>query len=126
MRKRVWDWMRCYGMHRRTITITVPNRRNLKPLHRTWKGKPPPCSPWNSPTPRYKIILRADAGWDGIGYCRSFDTKDGEWQTVDLPFSEFIPVFRSGELLGFGAEDGVGWGEVGVGLKVCHMLTWTA
>ena len=27
--------------------------------------------------------------------CRSFDTKDGETQTVDLPFSEFIPVFRA-------------------------------
>jgi hypothetical protein len=27
--------------------------------------------------------------------CRSFDTKDGEWQDIFLPFSEFIPVFRA-------------------------------
>jgi Complex I intermediate-associated protein 30 (CIA30) len=26
---------------------------------------------------------------------RSFDTEDGEWQTIKLPFSEFIPVFRA-------------------------------
>ncbi len=26
---------------------------------------------------------------------RSFDTKAGEWQTVRLPFSEFVPVFRA-------------------------------
>lgn len=27
--------------------------------------------------------------------CRSFDTKDGEWQTIELPFAEFLPVFRA-------------------------------
>ena len=27
--------------------------------------------------------------------CRSFDTEDGKWQTIQLPFSEFIPVFRA-------------------------------
>lgn len=43
---------------------------------------------------RFKAILRTDSGWDGIGYTRSFDTVAGEWQTVDLPFSEFVPVFR--------------------------------
>jgi hypothetical protein len=26
---------------------------------------------------------------------RSFDTKDGEWQDIVLPFSEFIPTFRA-------------------------------
>lgn len=26
---------------------------------------------------------------------RSFDTQEGEWQTVRLPFSEFVPVFRA-------------------------------
>ncbi len=28
-------------------------------------------------------------------FCRSFDTKEGEWQDVDLPFKAFIPVFRA-------------------------------
>lgn len=26
---------------------------------------------------------------------RSFDTKDGEWQDITLPFSEFIATFRA-------------------------------
>ena len=26
---------------------------------------------------------------------RSFDTVAGEWQTIKLPFSEFMPVFRA-------------------------------
>jgi uncharacterized protein YbjT (DUF2867 family) len=44
---------------------------------------------------RYKCIIRTDSSWDGIGYCRSFDTKDGEWQDITLPFAEFIPTFRA-------------------------------
>lgn len=44
---------------------------------------------------RFKVIVRTDTNWDGVGYCRSFDTKEGEWQTIDLPFSEFTPVFRA-------------------------------
>lgn len=44
---------------------------------------------------RFKCIVRTDSNWDGIAYCRSFDTKDGEWQTIRLPWSEFIPVFRA-------------------------------
>lgn len=44
---------------------------------------------------RYKLILRTDPNWDGIAYCKSFDTVDGEWQTIQLPFSEFFPVFRA-------------------------------
>lgn len=27
--------------------------------------------------------------------CRSFDTKDGEWQDITLKFSEFVPTFRA-------------------------------
>ncbi len=28
-------------------------------------------------------------------FCRSFDTKAGEWHDVQLPFEEFIPIFRA-------------------------------
>ena len=28
-------------------------------------------------------------------FCRSFDTKAGEWHDVQLPFEEFIPLFRA-------------------------------
>lgn len=53
---------------------------------------------------RYKAILRTDSGWDGIGYTRSFDTKAGEWQTIDLPFEEFVPVFRARTVTGADAK----------------------
>ena len=38
--------------------------------------------------------FQVDAGWDGIAYCHSFDTQPGVWQTVFIPFKDFIPVFR--------------------------------
>lgn len=44
---------------------------------------------------RYKCTLRTDTNWDGIGYTLSFDTKDGEWHDVQLPFQDFIPLFRA-------------------------------
>eukprot|EP00873_Tetraselmis_striata_P045284 jgi/Tetstr1/465548/TSEL_010217.t1 len=44
---------------------------------------------------RYKFILRTDRNWDTVTYCQSFDTAEGEWQDVRLPFERFIPVFRA-------------------------------
>ena len=44
---------------------------------------------------RYKLILRSDPSWDGIGYTASFDTIAGQWQTIHVPFSACVPVFRA-------------------------------
>ncbi len=44
---------------------------------------------------RYKLILRTETNWDGVGYCYSFDTEADTWINVKLPFSELIPVFRA-------------------------------
>lgn len=44
---------------------------------------------------RYKFVVKTDLGWDGVGYTSSFDTKAGEWQTVQVPFSSLVPVFRA-------------------------------
>lgn len=44
---------------------------------------------------RYKLNLRTDTSWDGLSYCRSFDTEADKWQTIRLPFSEFSPTFRA-------------------------------
>ena len=41
---------------------------------------------------RYKLILRTGPGWDTLGYTWSFDTLDGEWQTVIL-FSLLFFIF---------------------------------
>eukprot|EP00898_Chlorokybus_atmophyticus_P008474 jgi/Chlat1/8628/Chrsp86S00660 len=47
---------------------------------------------------RYKFIIRCDTNWDGVSYCRSFDTQKDVWQTIFLPFEEFKAVFRARSL----------------------------
>jgi uncharacterized protein YbjT (DUF2867 family) len=44
---------------------------------------------------RYKFFIRADSRWDGVGYAYSLDTVAETWQTLRLPFAEFIPVMRA-------------------------------
>lgn len=44
---------------------------------------------------RYKIILRTETNWDGIGYCYSFDTQADTWINIKIPFTELTPVFRA-------------------------------
>lgn len=44
---------------------------------------------------RYKFILRDESRWDGIGYSMSFDTVANTWITIQVPFSELVPVFRA-------------------------------
>eukprot|EP00892_Ulva_mutabilis_P002707 jgi/Ulvmu1/12437/UM009_0089.1 len=44
---------------------------------------------------RYKFILRCSGAWDSVCYCLSVDTPKGEWTTLDLPFADFMPVFRA-------------------------------
>ncbi len=51
---------------------------------------------------RYTWRLTTDARADGreIAYWAEFDTGDGEWQDVDIPFSAFVPRFRGAVLSG--------------------------
>jgi hypothetical protein len=44
---------------------------------------------------RYKIFVRTDSGWDAIGYGAGFDTADGTWLSVRLPWESFKPIFRA-------------------------------
>ncbi len=44
---------------------------------------------------RYKFIARTEDSFDGVGYTCSFDTSPGSWQTIRIPFTKLIPVFRS-------------------------------
>ena len=41
---------------------------------------------------KYKISLKNDGSFNGFSYRVEFDTKDGEWLTIDAPFSSFIPM----------------------------------
>lgn len=44
---------------------------------------------------RYKLIVRTSRDWDTVGYTASFDATEGQWQSIRLPFSSFVPVFRA-------------------------------
>lgn len=44
---------------------------------------------------RYKIFLRTDTKWDGLGYSYSFNTVANTWINVRIPFAELVPVFRA-------------------------------
>jgi len=44
---------------------------------------------------RYKLIVRGEDKWDGVGYCYSFDTFNNIAQTIRVPFEQLIPVFRA-------------------------------
>jgi Complex I intermediate-associated protein 30 (CIA30) len=44
---------------------------------------------------RYKIFLRTETKWDGVGYAYSFDTIANEWMTIQVPFTDLVPIFRA-------------------------------
>lgn len=43
---------------------------------------------------RYKVNIKTDSRFDGLQYRHAFETTADEWQTVYLPFREFVPSFR--------------------------------
>ncbi len=51
---------------------------------------------------RYTWRLSTTARWRGreISYWADFETVAGEWRTVDVPFSSFVPKFRGYQLDG--------------------------
>jgi hypothetical protein len=51
---------------------------------------------------RYTWQLQTDARYRGwrVSYWAEFDTPDGEWGTVDIPFSKFYPQIRGYKLDG--------------------------
>ena len=51
---------------------------------------------------RYTWRLTTAARWRGrpISYWADFETRDGTWSTVDIPFARFVPRFRGYRLDG--------------------------
>ncbi len=51
---------------------------------------------------RYTWRLTTTARWRGreVAYWADFETLDGQWHTVDIPFSSFVPRFRGYRLDG--------------------------
>ncbi|GAV57614.1 CIA30 domain-containing protein/NAD_binding_10 domain-containing protein [Cephalotus follicularis] len=44
---------------------------------------------------RYKLIVRNSSDWDTVGYTAGFDTVEGQWQSIRVPFSSLRPIFRA-------------------------------
>ncbi len=63
---------------------------------------------------RYTWRLETDARWRGVavGYWANFETEDGRWSVVDIPFEAFVPQVRGRRLdgppLNLGAIAGMG------------------
>ena len=57
---------------------------------------------------RYTWRLTTTARWRGreISYWADFDTRDGAWTTVEIPFSRFVPNFRGYRLDGPALDPG--------------------
>ena len=51
---------------------------------------------------RYTWRITTAARWRGrqVSYWADFETRDGTWGTVDIPFADFIPRFRGYQLDG--------------------------
>lgn len=66
---------------------------------------------------RYTWRLTTDARYYGrpIGYWADFETPEGEWQMVDVPFSRFVPRFRGSRLDGPSLDTGT---ITGMGLMI--------
>jgi len=47
---------------------------------------------------RYKCGLRTDDMFDGVSHQAAFETNTGEWQLVQIPFSDFIPTYHGRQL----------------------------
>jgi len=57
---------------------------------------------------RYTWRLTSDARWRGrqVSYWANFETRNGKWSTVNIPFSSFIPQFRGYQLDGPALDPG--------------------
>lgn len=53
----------------------------------------------------YQLRLRTDDRYDGLAYRAFFTTRDGEWTTSRIPFTQFAPTFRGRIIEGAPALD---------------------
>jgi hypothetical protein len=70
---------------------------------------------------RYTWRLTTTAQWRGnlVSYWADFDTRQGTWSTISIPFSSFIPRFRGQQLDGPELDPGQ---ITGMGLMIYDKL----
>lgn len=49
---------------------------------------------------RYKLNLKTDEAFDGVQYQAAFATPAGEWTTLTLPLTDFVPKHRGRDVPG--------------------------
>jgi len=47
---------------------------------------------------RYKLVLKSDAGLDGVNWQASFQTRCDERQMIRIPFQDLVPVYRGSRI----------------------------
>lgn len=52
---------------------------------------------------RLKCILRDSAEWNGIAWSYSFDTKNGQFSSIKIPFTKLTPTKFAKTVSGLGA-----------------------
>lgn len=61
----------------------------------------------------YKFRIRTNQSFDGVAYSVNFDTVNGEWQELILPFENFQPTFRGRRVSGMGPLRGEDIRQIG-------------
>lgn len=54
---------------------------------------------------RYKIRLRTTDSFDGVSYQASIDPPAGRWTEIEVPFTDFVPVWRGRRVADYEALD---------------------
>jgi NADH dehydrogenase [ubiquinone] 1 alpha subcomplex assembly factor 1 len=62
---------------------------------------------------RYQFRIRQDDRFDGVAWSQSF-VAERDWQTISLPLSGFVPVFRGTRVTGAGPVEATRIRQVGL------------
>ena len=62
----------------------------------------------------YKLSLRTDGSWDGVGWQSSFLADGNGWTDVDLAFEDLVPTFRGRLVTGADAFDPSSIPQIGI------------
>lgn len=62
----------------------------------------------------YSLRLRTNRQFDGVSFRSMFETKEGEWLDIDVPFDSFSPTFRGRTLRNIGPLEPASVRQMGI------------